>query len=75
MLHHDASECSSPKSLYGVYKNIRNELVVMSGKGGVGKSTVAGLLAAAWLARGIVGYDCRQTGPSQPKISSCRGTA
>ncbi|HWP98269.1 MAG TPA: Mrp/NBP35 family ATP-binding protein [Syntrophomonadaceae bacterium] len=66
----EASECNSEKSLYGVFNNIRNVIVVMSGKGGVGKSSVTGLLASS-LARsgkkvGIMDADI--TGPSQPKI-------
>lgn len=66
----EPGECNQEKSLYGVFNNIRNVIVVMSGKGGVGKSSVTGLLASS-LARagkkvGIMDADI--TGPSQPKI-------
>lgn len=71
----DANECGSQKSLYGVFNNIRNVIVVMSGKGGVGKSSVTGLLASS-LARnghkvGIMDADI--TGPSQPRIFGIQG--
>ncbi|MDD4802323.1 MAG: Mrp/NBP35 family ATP-binding protein [Syntrophomonas sp.] len=56
-------------TLVGSRNNIHNVIVVMSGKGGVGKSSVTGLIAAS-LARigkrvGILDADI--TGPSQPK--------
>jgi Mrp family chromosome partitioning ATPase len=56
----------SPKS--GVH--VRRVLAVMSGKGGVGKSSVAGLLASSLKKRGYkVGVlDADITGPSIPKM-------
>jgi Mrp family chromosome partitioning ATPase len=49
---------------------IKRVVAVMSGKGGVGKSTVTGLLAAALSARGLkVGIlDADITGPSIPRL-------
>lgn len=56
---------------------IRHKIVVMSGKGGVGKSTVASNLAIAlaWKGRpNLVGIlDADITGPSIPKILGVRG--
>lgn len=51
-------------------RSIRNVVAVMSGKGGVGKSSVAGLLACAIHRRGLrVGVlDADITGPSIPKL-------
>ncbi len=51
-------------------KNVRRKIAVMSGKGGVGKSTVAANLALALSMRGSkVGLlDCDMHGPSIPKI-------
>ena len=56
----------APKS--GVH--ISRVLAVMSGKGGVGKSSVAGLLASSLTERGLrVGIlDADITGPSIPKM-------
>lgn len=50
--------------------HVRRVLAVMSGKGGVGKSAVAGLLASSLKARGLkVGVlDADITGPSIPKM-------
>lgn len=51
-------------------RNVRRKIAVMSGKGGVGKSTVAANLALALSMRGSkVGLlDCDMHGPSIPKI-------
>ncbi len=56
-------------SLQGSLNNIRHVIVVMSGKGGVGKSSVSGLIAASLAKRGKKAgvLDADITGPSQPK--------
>lgn len=56
---------------------IRRRLVVVSGKGGVGKSTVAANLALALAARGhhIGLLDVDIHGPSMPRILGCEGAA
>jgi Mrp family chromosome partitioning ATPase len=55
-------------------RRVRHVLAVMSGKGGVGKSSVAGLLARALRRRGLkVGVlDADITGPSIPKLFGVR---
>jgi ATP-binding protein involved in chromosome partitioning len=64
-----------PPPLAAPHNTIRHVVAVMSGKGGVGKSLVTGLLASA-LAR--VGYhvgvlDADVTGPSIPKLFGAHG--
>src|SRR5467141_5276478 len=50
-------------------RNIKHKLIVMSGKGGVGKSTVAANLAVALAADSKVGLlDADVTGPDIPKL-------
>ncbi len=73
----DPSQCGVDveNTLVGSRNNIRNIIVVMSGKGGVGKSSVTGLIAAS-LARmgnkvGIMDADI--TGPSQPRAFGIKG--
>jgi len=70
----DPAECGETKkeqdkSLLGALNNVRNVIVVMSGKGGVGKSSVTGLIASSLARQGKkVGIlDADITGPSQPK--------
>lgn len=54
----------------GQTREIDQVIAIMSGKGGVGKSSVAGLLAAALQRRGpqVVVLDADITGPSIPKM-------
>ena len=62
-------------SLLGTRNNIRNLIVVMSGKGGVGKSSVTALLAATLAKRGnrVGVLDADITGPSQPRAFGLTG--
>ncbi|MCR4400458.1 MAG: Mrp/NBP35 family ATP-binding protein [Syntrophomonadaceae bacterium] len=62
-------ECGEEKSLAGSLNDIKNVIAVMSGKGGVGKSSVAALLAAGLARQGYkVGLlDADITGPSIPR--------
>jgi len=57
------------KALFGSLNNIKNVIVVMSGKGGVGKSSVTSQIAVELSRQGkTVGVlDADITGPSQPK--------
>ncbi|HZK43552.1 MAG TPA: Mrp/NBP35 family ATP-binding protein [Syntrophomonadaceae bacterium] len=57
------------QSLLGAMNNIKNVIVVMSGKGGVGKSSVTALIASNLAKQGKkVGIlDADITGPSQPR--------
>lgn len=68
----DPSQCGvkEEKSLLGARNKIKNVIVVMSGKGGVGKSSVTGLLASGLVKQGMkVGIlDADITGPSQPLL-------
>jgi Mrp family chromosome partitioning ATPase len=68
----DPAQCGQEqqeKSLLGALNNIRNVIVVMSGKGGVGKSSVTGLIATSLARQGkkVGVLDADITGPSQPK--------
>ncbi|MEM2870456.1 MAG: Mrp/NBP35 family ATP-binding protein [Thermoplasmata archaeon] len=56
-------------------KDVKHKLVIMSGKGGVGKSTVAANLAVALSMRGhTVGIlDCDIHGPTIPKLLGVEG--
>lgn len=66
----DSTQCEESKSLLGVFNKIHNVIVIMSGKGGVGKSSITALLAGSLARAGnTVGVlDADITGPSQPKI-------
>lgn len=67
-----SSQCSGESCSPGPQKkeNIKNVIAVMSGKGGVGKSTVTSLLGASLSQKGYkVGImDADVTGPSIPRI-------
>ena len=77
---HDCSTCgvdcpsrNAPESLQAPanpYSNIKHVIAVVSGKGGVGKSLVTGLMAAEMRRRGreVAILDADITGPSIPKM-------
>ncbi|MBQ6173579.1 MAG: Mrp/NBP35 family ATP-binding protein [Clostridia bacterium] len=77
---HDCSTCSAncasrsePQSLLApanTYSHVKHVIAVMSGKGGVGKSLVTGLMAAEMRRRGreVAILDADITGPSIPKM-------
>ena len=74
------AECSSreiPKDVQNQYSNIKKIIAVVSGKGGVGKSTVCTLLAKDLVKKGHkVGImDADITGPSIPLMLSLKGPA
>jgi Mrp family chromosome partitioning ATPase len=68
----DPSQCGTEieKALLGAMNKIRHVVVVMSGKGGVGKSSVSGLIASTLAKQGkkVGVLDADITGPSQPKM-------
>lgn len=67
----EPSSCGveTEKTLVGSLNHVRNVIAVMSGKGGVGKSSVTGLIAAslAKLGKKVGVLDADITGPSQPR--------
>ncbi|MCR4426678.1 MAG: Mrp/NBP35 family ATP-binding protein [Firmicutes bacterium] len=65
-----AAESAIEKLPQGPFNNIRHVIAVMSGKGGVGKSSVTALLASSFARAGYrVGIlDADITGPSIPKM-------
>jgi len=73
----DPAQCGAneEKALLGALNNIQNVIVVMSGKGGVGKSSVTGLIASnlARLGKKVGVLDADITGPSQPKAFGVKG--
>lgn len=62
-------EKANEQTLMGSLNNIRNVIVVMSGKGGVGKSSVTALIASQLARQGkkVGVLDADITGPSQAK--------
>ncbi len=72
----DTESCTQPeKTLLGSLNQIKRVVAVMSGKGGVGKSTVTSLLAVELNRKGYkVGVlDADITGPSIPRIFGVEG--
>lgn len=73
----DPSQCGQEiePSLLGSLNQIRNVIVVMSGKGGVGKSSVTGLIASnlARAGKKVGVLDADITGPSQAKAFGVSG--
>lgn len=65
------------KALLGSLNKINHVLVVMSGKGGVGKSSVTALIAATLAKQGkrVGVLDADITGPSQPKAFGLKDVA
>ncbi|MBW1888758.1 MAG: P-loop NTPase [Deltaproteobacteria bacterium] len=63
------------KRIEETLKNIKNRIVVFSGKGGVGKTTVAVNLSYALVGKGFqVGLlDADITGPNVPKMTGLEG--
>ncbi|HEY7378952.1 MAG TPA: iron-sulfur cluster carrier protein ApbC [Steroidobacteraceae bacterium] len=74
LLHSEIATHAVQRNLQPL-KSIRNIVVVASGKGGVGKSTVAANLALAWALQGAkVGIlDADVYGPSQPRLMGLTG--
>ncbi len=64
------STCDQHDFSFAPQKGIRSVIAVMSGKGGVGKSTVTALLAAAMAKKGYQSgiLDADITGPSIPRL-------
>ncbi len=73
----DPSQCGQEieASLLGAFNQVRNVIVVMSGKGGVGKSSVTGLIASSLARAGkkVGVLDADITGPSQAKAFGVGG--
>lgn len=70
MLQRDRQQPQQEESLAGRMNKVKSVVAVMSGKGGVGKSTAAAMLAAGLRRQGLrVGVlDADITGPSIPKV-------
>lgn len=71
----DSGQCEIEKEKTNDLNNVKHVIAVMSGKGGVGKSTVTSLLATAYRRKGYkVGVlDADITGPSIPKLFGVKG--
>jgi ATP-binding protein involved in chromosome partitioning len=74
---HEGCEEDCLKPLFAARQDIKSVVAVMSGKGGVGKSTVTSLLAVLMARKGHrVGIlDADITGPSIPKLFGLKGGA
>ena len=75
-----SSDCKEKKDLHlkqNEYSDIKKIYAVVSGKGGVGKSSVTAMLASAVQARGkqVAILDADITGPSIPKMFGIEGRA
>lgn len=74
---HEGCEDDCLRPLFAARKDIRSVVAVMSGKGGVGKSTITSLLAVLMARKdyrvGILDADI--TGPSIPKLFGLKGGA
>ncbi|MBC7083565.1 MAG: Mrp/NBP35 family ATP-binding protein [Firmicutes bacterium] len=68
--HSDKAKSAIEKLPQGQFNNVRHVVAVMSGKGGVGKSSVTALLATAFARQGYSTgvLDADITGPSIPKM-------
>ncbi len=68
-------ETCDQKSMITVRKDVKSVIAVMSGKGGVGKSTVSALLASTMAKRGhkVGVLDADITGPSIPRLLGLKG--
>jgi ATP-binding protein involved in chromosome partitioning len=68
-------QAAQNKDIYGTLSHIKHKLLVMSGKGGVGKSSVAAYLSVALAKKGFsVGLmDVDLHGPSIPRILGLSG--
>jgi ATP-binding protein involved in chromosome partitioning len=71
----NCEETCEQKSMIKVRDDVKSVIAVMSGKGGVGKSTVSALLASAMAKKGHkVGIlDADITGPSIPRLLGLKG--
>lgn len=66
---------NEPQPMAAAHNHIRHVIAVMSGKGGVGKSLVTGLLASAFVraAYDVGVLDADVTGPSIPRLFGVHG--
>lgn len=66
-----------PKEALGPHSSVKHVVGVVSGKGGVGKSSVTAILAVALSRKGyrVAVMDADMTGPSIPRMFGIRGNA